>query len=95
MNFVYNIENARYQLLKQELECFNLLQDQTIEFINQAGPYEIESVIKFLDERNHWIETLKSLELKRGKTEENVEKEQIYLRTVSYTHLTLPTICSV
>jgi len=81
VNFVRNTEYpTHHQLLKQELECFSLLEDQTREFINKTSPYEIESVIKFLDERNHWIETLKSLELKRGKTEENVEKEQIYLR---------------
>ncbi len=80
MNFVRNIEQSHNQLLKQELECFNLLQEQTREFINQTSPYEIESVIKFLDKRNHWIETLKSLESKQGKTKEFVEKDQVHLR---------------
>ena len=69
----------------------------------QAVPTSNEEILTFALERNHissnsWgIDGCPTLERRRGRRAEMPEHEAITrrLQAVSYTHLTLPTICSV
>lgn len=60
------LPNSAKILLEQELQCFHEIMAKTQEIVDDSDTISLKSILDLLDIRDHWIERLKHLEMKKS-----------------------------